>query len=147
MRRYIRHPSDIPIEFEPLMSSAGPYSEQLSNVSLGGLSFYTHQSVELGTLIRVRIASVSPSFETHAQVRWCAAMPSGQYEIGVELLSEDEAFKTRMVEQVCHIEHYKREVKAVEGRDISGEEAAQEWISKYAESFPRIDQPETDIVN
>jgi hypothetical protein len=142
MRRYIRHPSDIPIEFEPLMSSVGPSSELLSNVSLGGLSFFTHQAVELGALVRVRIDSVSPCFETHAQVRWCASLADDQYEVGVELLTQDEAFKTRMVEQVCHIEHYRREVKLAEGRDISSEEAAREWIGKYAAAFPRIDQPE-----
>jgi hypothetical protein len=43
-----------------------------------------------------------------------------------------------MVEQVCHIEHYKNEVKRREGREISGEQAANEWIAKFAGNFPKL---------
>jgi hypothetical protein len=42
-----------------------------------------------------------------------------------------------MVEQICHIEHYKREVAEREGRELSGQQAAKEWIAKYAASFPQ----------
>ena len=54
----------------------------------------------------------------------------------VQFLDQDDSFRARMVEQVCHIEHYKAEVREKEGRAISGEEAAQEWIRKYAKDFP-----------
>ncbi|MDH5301878.1 MAG: PilZ domain-containing protein [Gammaproteobacteria bacterium] len=141
MRRYIRHPSDIPIEFEVVGAQQGG-NERLTNVSLGGLSFVCSRQVELGSLVRVRISAVQPPFEASAHVRWCKQLQGGGYEVGAELLSQDEAFKTRMVEQVCHIEHYKREVFAREGRQLTGQQAAAEWISRYAASFPRIDQPE-----
>jgi hypothetical protein len=42
-----------------------------------------------------------------------------------------------MVEQVCHIEQYKADVLKKEGRELTGEEAAKEWILKYAKDFPR----------
>ncbi|MEQ8937648.1 MAG: PilZ domain-containing protein, partial [Gammaproteobacteria bacterium] len=53
------------------------------------------------------------------------------------LTSKQKMFLLRMVEQLCHIEHYRNEIARVEGRELSSEQAAQEWISKYAESFPR----------
>lgn len=44
-----------------------------------------------------------------------------------------------MVEQLCHIEHYKAEVLAREGRQLDGEQAAREWIRKFAHGFPAIE--------
>jgi hypothetical protein len=44
-----------------------------------------------------------------------------------------------MVEQVCHIENYKKEVYQTEGRLLTAEEAAVEWIHKYASQFPNLD--------
>jgi hypothetical protein len=43
-----------------------------------------------------------------------------------------------MVEQVCHIEHYRNEVLALEGRRLSTKQAAEEWIKKYSASFPNL---------
>jgi hypothetical protein len=36
-----------------------------------------------------------------------------------------------VVEQVCHIENYKKVVYQAEGRLLTAEEAAMEWIGKY----------------
>ena len=41
-----------------------------------------------------------------------------------------------MVEQICHIEHYRRTVHESQGRSLSSHEAAPEWIERYAEAFP-----------
>ena len=41
-----------------------------------------------------------------------------------------------MVEQVCYIESYKKVVYETEGRQLTTEEAAMEWIRKYASQFP-----------
>jgi len=144
MRRYIRHPSDIPIEVnqQNFQESEELATESLMNVSLGGLSFQSKEPYDLGRHIKICISAVDPPFETVAKVRWCDEA-EGSYEIGVELLDKNAAFKTRMVEQVCHIEHYKRQVFQVEGRQLSGAEAANEWISKFAHEFPKIDEPET----
>jgi hypothetical protein len=43
-----------------------------------------------------------------------------------------------MVEQICHIEDYRQSVCRVEGRQLSAEEAAVEWIAQYAAQFPDI---------
>lgn len=134
MRKYIRHPSDIPIEFD-VADSQHEQREQLNNVSYGGLSFQSRSSLSLGTAVTVRVPFVKPAFEVRSRVVWCKRRGMN-YDIGVELLDRDDAFLTRMVEQICHIEHYKREVLRTEGRHISGQEAALEWISKFAHLFP-----------
>lgn len=141
MRKYIRHPSDIPIEVHSRKGNGSKSTDNLVNVSLGGLSFHSAEKQELGKLINITISLVEPPFETTGQVMWCK--PSeGEFEIGVKLLDVNDAYRTRMVEQVCHIEHYKRRVFTEEGRVLSGQEAAMEWIQKYAKTFPNIHEVE-----
>ncbi|MBA1333327.1 pilus assembly protein PilZ, partial [Candidatus Endoriftia persephone str. Guaymas] len=40
-------------------------------------------------------------------------------------------------EQVCQIEQYKQQILEQDGRKLSGEEAAMEWIENFADRFPR----------
>ena len=90
-------------------------------------------------LSRSRLLQVStarrPMFETKARVVWCSAR-EGRFELGVAFLDPEDAFRARMVEQVCHIENYKKVVYQAEGRLPTAEEAAMEWIGKYASQFP-----------
>jgi len=41
------------------------------------------------------------------------------------------------VEQICHIEQYKRDMRDQEGRELTGEQAAYEWIERFAAEFPQ----------
>jgi hypothetical protein len=59
-----------------------------------------------------------------------------RFEVGLCVGDEDEAFRLRMVEQLLHIEAYRRRVQEREGRMLSSECAAREWIERYAGSFP-----------
>jgi len=134
MRQFIRHPADIPIEVarnDPLP----PADLHACNVSFGGLAFQSHVELEPGAIVAVRILVVRPEFESKARVVWCHGRAAG-FELGVEFLDVADAFRARMVEQVCHIENYKHEVYRAEGRTLTIEEAAKEWIGKYAADFP-----------
>jgi hypothetical protein len=82
-------------------------------------------------------------FESVAKVAWCRETEHG-YELGVEFLDQDDAFRARMVEQICHIETYREQVQQTEHRELSPEQAAHEWISKFAEAFP---DPESDSLH
>jgi hypothetical protein len=57
------------------------------------------------------------------------------FDVGVLFVSAEDAFSVGMVEQICHIGHYRRHVRKREGRQVDGDEAAQEWVSKYAADF------------
>ncbi|HEU0077282.1 MAG TPA: hypothetical protein VFQ76_06510, partial [Longimicrobiaceae bacterium] len=56
--------------------------------------------------------------------------------IGVQFLDAGDAFRARMVEQVCSIDRYRRQVREREGRELTGQEAAEEWIRDHAARFP-----------
>ena len=140
MRAYIRHPADVPIEFLPATTDTAEIQSVKSvtqDVSLGGLSFSCKQRLPVGAIVKVRIPIVEPAFEAEAKVVWCLSRPD-RYEAGIEFTSEQDAYTARMVEQVCHIEHYRMWVKEVEGRELDGEHAAAEWIGKFAHDFPDI---------
>lgn len=49
---------------------------------------------------------------------------------------ENTEFAVRMIEQICHINHYQRQILEREGRQLSGEEAAMEWVARFARDFP-----------
>ena len=132
MRQFIRHPSDIPIE----VSRIGEFADARGhNVSLGGVAFRCSSQLEAGIIVQLRIPFVQPLFETNARVAWCRECEEG-FELGVEFLDADDAFRARMVEQVCSIESYKKTIQQTEGRRLTTEEAAMEWIEKYASQFP-----------
>jgi hypothetical protein len=132
MRRYIRHPSDVPIEF----SIAGAEArEALKDVSGGGLCFRAHLRIPPGADIHLVIPVRAPPFEADGVVAWCREA-GREYEVGVRFYGESSGFSLRMVEQICYIEQYRRDILQHEGRHLSGEQAAAEWIALYAERFP-----------
>jgi hypothetical protein len=61
-----------------------------------------------------------------------------RFEMGLWMSDEDSSYRLRMVEQACHIEAYRRRVEREEGRSMSSETAALEWIERYAGSFPSL---------
>lgn len=136
MRSYIRHPSDIPIDIK-LSQDSGISSSHLSNVCHGGLAFNSVKAYNRGTRLLVKIDYVDPHFISEGIVTHCHK-EAHEYVVGIEFICKDDVFVARMVEQICHIEHYKHLVAEREGRQLNGQEAANEWIKKYASHFPRF---------
>lgn len=141
-REFIRHTVDVPLEVERVGSreprpagEAGPRSERGVNVSHGGLAFLSTICPEVGEVLRIRIPTVDPPFDGRARVAWCRP-ESDRYLVGVQFLDAAAAFQSRMVQQVCSIENYRKEVEEREGRELTTQEAAAEWIEKYAGRFP-----------
>jgi len=135
MRSYIRHPSDIPINYE-LDGDPSTCGECLTNVSEGGLCFCTSRSIPRGAEISIHIPIVTPDFVAEGTVAWCKKLEDS-YLIGVQFRHEAIEYSVRMVEQVCHIEHFRQEILQNEGRQLTGEEAAMEWITLNASEFPK----------
>lgn len=133
MRKYLRHPSDIPINVSSIGDGRDSISS-LQNLSLGGICCEVDQFIESGTEIIINIPLVKPSYEGHGVVVWCRR-EDDHYDLGIRFVEKEEAFKSRMVSQICQIEHYKKQVQENEGRDLDGEQAAKEWISKFAAGF------------
>lgn len=134
-RQFIRHPTDIPIAYR-CDGSTGGGKEPLKNINEAGLCFSTGTRIEIGTPIRIMIAVYEPPFKAKGEVVWCRPT-NGHYEVGVSFEDAATTYAVRMVEQICHIEKYKTDVLHRQGRRLSAEEAADEWIRKYASDFPR----------
>ena len=135
-REFIRHPSNIPIEY-CLTDIPSCHMDSISNVSQGGLCFHTQTFISRKQWLHLNIPIDSEHFEVDAQVKWCEPTDGNSgFDVGVQFANKDQAFCARMVEQVCHIEQYKQRVLQKEGRLLSGDQAAAEWIDRFAHQFP-----------
>lgn len=134
MRNYIRHPFEIPIKYK-IDDNGRIHKDELKNISEGGLRFQSEYPVEKGTEITINIAVNKPPFEATGVVVWCKK-ERDHYEVGVQFDSPTVEFSMRMVEQVCYIEQYKKDVLQYENRELTSEEAAREWVEKYGAKFP-----------
>ena len=144
-REYIRHPVDIPIEVHK-RRRRHRRNEGLSNLSLGGLAFFSDCRWSAGETLTI-LVRVPFDLEITGTVVWCDRR-DGHFEVGMTFGTPAEAYKGRMIEQICHIEQYRREVETQQGRRLSLEEAASEWIARFADRFAQqgwqAGQDETD---
>lgn len=136
-RAFLRHPSEMPIHIHSRGASSSGL-RHLNNVSVGGLSCRSREPIEIGTEVSVEIPIGSLPFQARGEVVWCHPQQAS-FELGIQFIDKEDAFAARMVEQLCYIERYRRQVREREGREIDSATAALEWISKYAEGFPLID--------
>lgn len=140
MRNYIRHPTSIPIH----IASGAHAGTQLkvNNLSAGGLCFFTELPVKVGSIVDLIISCVSPDYQGEGVIVWRRQAPSDQapkgFEVGVRFANDDEYFRVRMVEQICQIEEYRQQLAGV-GRILTTEQAALEWINRFAADFDPAD--------
>ena len=134
-RKSVRYSSNLPLLLS-LDCDAEPMPHHLTNVSEGGIAFHSERAIRSGSEIAINFAQNIIGSPINARVVWCQHSNQG-YLIGVEFTDQDSAFRTRMVQQICHIERYRRKIASDEGRHLSSEEAAMEWISHYAADFPQ----------
>lgn len=132
MRTFIRHPTTIPIQVCNVDNQDA--SVRVRNLSAGGLCFITDKPVKVGTIVEFDIPVTKPDYHGRGVVVWRREQSAKKYEVGMRFTSDDEFFRTRMVEQVCQIEDYRQRL-ALKGRQLSSEEAALEWIERYSASF------------
>ncbi len=132
-RRFIRHTVGVPIEVRTV--AAGGRKASMRDVSHGGISFLVDDDIPVGTVVDIRIPGVRPPFQARTRVVRSTREDSG-FCLGVAFMDAEDAFRARMVEQVCSIERYRQEVREREGRELSAEAAAAEWITKFAHVFP-----------
>ena len=133
-RRYIRHPSDIPIEYS-MTDESRPQQHPLTDIGKGGLSFHVEEPLPPGQRLQLCIPSIRPDLHIESIVTWCEKDQTG-YQIGIRFLNDEDRFTMRMVEQICYIETYRQQILDQDGRELSAAQAAEEWIARYAGEFP-----------
>ena len=136
MRRYIRVPTAIPISFH--LGAVGiEHREYARNISQGGLCFLSRARIAPGTAIQIEIAATDPVFRADGVVAWCHRNHEEEaFAVGVCFDGVKTADSLRLVEQACHIEYYRQEVFRREGRQLTSEEAALEWIELFSTWIP-----------
>lgn len=135
-RRFIRHPSRIPIRFD-VRGDVDHRDDFLRNVSEGGVCFATDTALDAGQSIHLTIPLLGQDYEVDGRIAWCRETLYG-YEVGVRFMTPQDRFSVRMVEQLCYIEDFRQQVEREEGRKMSSEQAAEEWIARFAEHFPGL---------
>jgi len=131
-RLFFRHPATAPIQVFPQQQAI---HMPMSDISHGGLAFESNVFLEEGKVLKIRIPHVKPPFEASCVVRWRRRLDGdSHFEIGVMFLDEQTRFRLRMVEQVCHIMQYRQQLQE-QGRELSFQEAADEWIETNASDF------------
>jgi hypothetical protein len=134
MRQFIRHLTSAPIRYS-ISNAPGDKREYLKNISQGGLCFLAPMHIAPESVIRIEIPVTKPIFRATAIVVWCRR-EGDEYAVGVKFKDAETEFILRIVEQLCHIERYREEALRNDGRTLTSEEAAMEWIDKYAADFP-----------
>jgi PilZ domain len=132
MRQFIRHPVTIPIQVHPIDHPTASITVQ--SLSTGGLCFETDTPVAIGSLVEFVIPNIEPEYHGDGVIVWRKEQSPNHYCVGLCFITDDEYYRTRMVEQVCRIEIYRKSVAAM-GRELSAEAAAQEWIAQFAAKF------------
>ena len=133
-REFIRHPASIPIAIT-VASQRPTRLMPIRDLGYGGLAFSTSNPIRPGTTVSIRIDALDPAGAIVGQVAWCKATAQG-FDVGIQFLGDDTAYRARMLEQVCHIQDYRERIRVREGRELTKTEAAAEWIAKHAASFP-----------
>ena len=101
----------------------------------GGLRCRWCMPYRPGSCLQLSIGSHEVRLVTSALVTRCAL---NEYDYSFELAFFDpqQAFQIRMIEQLCQIQHYREQIQREEGRRLDRNQAAAEWISRFAEDFP-----------
>ena len=142
-RRFIRHPMCFPLNYrlvkKGLAKEVKEESSATINIGRGGLLFSSKKPVDLNSLIVVRIPFQNKLFKIKARVVHCVKDVETQlYNIGIDFLRLNDAFKVKLIEQMYLISEY-RDLRSVQlGREISLQEASREWIKRYSERFRRL---------
>ncbi|WP_409526113.1 PilZ domain-containing protein [Nitrincola sp. MINF-07-Sa-05] len=133
MRRYLRHSTDMPLTYRIADQAPEISLEHLADISAGGLCFSSNQFIDPGHVMSVNIDP--PPFSAKGVVVWCRP-DERRFKIGVAFANPEDPFSVRMVDQICRIEEYRQQVMDEEDRHLNSEQAAFEWIEKFAGDYP-----------
>lgn len=132
---YIRHPSEIPAQLS-LCSPADFKHRSIDAAGHIGISITTEQFYPMGTPMNFQISFQKPAFQAVGHTTWCIPQRDGSFLTGIIFDDPETAYAVRMIEQICHIEQYRQAIETSEGRQLTQEAAASEWIARFAKDFP-----------
>ncbi len=130
---FIRHPAELPIQFRHCQVTSR--TPQHLDSTTCGLCFLSDSHVTKGAILEVSIPIRDWTYRFIGRVIKTCRLDAA-HKLWICFGSQADAFQARMAEQICQIEVYRNTVRKREGRTISSELAAREWVAKYAACFP-----------
>lgn len=131
---FIRHPSDFPIRCRRVLNWRRSAHIGVDRGNLG-VCFESPRFIASGNMVELSVRLRGETQRFRGKVVLVRDISFG-YEIGVWMASMADTARMRIVEQICHIESYLNEKRERVGETVTRENAAQEWISKFAGTFP-----------
>ncbi|MBI3315566.1 MAG: PilZ domain-containing protein [Candidatus Omnitrophica bacterium] len=137
-RNFLRHPVHVPIVIRPVRQSVEVPSKSV-NISQGGLSFLWEKKLLKRSVVQITIPVKDKLFTVKGKVVYSEKdATSPRFRTGVSFTDRDSAFQAKLAEETLEILEYQKKISETLGHIISEEEAADEWIQKYAKFFPSI---------
>ncbi len=128
---FIHHPEQVAIELTP----ATHQQQEPSSPSLG-LICTSQTPFEKGSALSVNFPE-APCQESLITGTVLDCLPQQHcYQLAIEFSSADNTMRLRMLEQHAYIGLYQKYIAQYQGRSLSPEAAAMEWIERYAAWFP-----------
>lgn len=133
---FIHHPGSIPIDIRLISQKTEQTTTAIENAnSRLGLSFNTNKQLKPGMHIEISIHLRDDDQKFIGQVVFVREKEQG-YDVGIVLRSQTDAYRARIIEQVCYINCYIQDQQSHSTKLINPEQCAHEWISRYAAHFP-----------
>lgn len=134
-RRFYRHPIHCPIQVRESRENQVERLESV-DISQGGLCFFCAHSLQPKTSIEVDIPIREKCFHIRARVVYSREdVRTSLFKTGVAFEDTDSLFNAKLAEEILAIEKFRGNLALLEGREVSEEEAARQWISKHAKKF------------
>jgi len=138
-RQFVRHPGELPLVYRRTENDTS-HDSRLCDVAPGGICIECQEPFDPGTELLLSIPAIAGDRAFRGRVVWSNRSAPGErsYQVGLCFPSDGDAFRARMIEQICQIESYRRRIESREGRRLSADDAAREWIERHAADFPSL---------
>ena len=128
----IYHPNLVPLNIRKVRERV-----EMRSSCMGELAVHSQVYIPVGSQVLLSLYMGESTPSLYGRVIWLFGSDE-EYLMGLTFDGADEAYKMRMVEQLCHIQAYRDAIARGEGRQLSDEEAAREWIGRYSAGFPEV---------
>ena len=136
LQGFIYHPTGYPIECRRIWFETKATADDDQQGTIG-LCFDSEKYIKPGITLEISITLRGETQKFRGKVVLVKSQGE-RYGIGLWLSSRADAARIRIVEQICHIEAYLQHKRYREGPFISRERVTEEWISRFAASFPSL---------
>lgn len=130
---FVAHPRELPLDITLIEDQPFPAICE-NRDGFVGITYLSHNPFTNGCSVQITLEEIDPNFCVSGRIASCDK-EGEEYRIAIEFPTKEECYCVRMIEQLSQIEHYRRQAKN-QGRRLNYNEAAAEWIQKFAASFP-----------